>query len=132
MTDRVNPVIFIDLPTTDPEATSNFYAALFGWTFNRRPAGEFHEVLPGVKPNLGIRRSDTATSGPVPRIYVMVDEPPVYLARAVEMGASVLWEETVWEEFDNARYAAFRDPWGAEVCLWRDRGTYGGAGTKSA
>ena len=116
-------MIFVDIPCTDPEAMSNFYAELFGWTFNRRPAGEFHEVLPGVKPNLGIHRTDTAMSGPVPRIYVMVDEPPAYLDKAVAMGATVLWEERPWEEF-NACYAAFRDPWGGEVCLWRDKGTY--------
>ena len=132
MTDRVNPVIFMDIPCADPEAMSNFYADLFGWTFNRRPAGEFHEVLPGVKPNLGIRRSDEPIAGAVPRIYVMVEEPPALLAEGRRAGATVLWEETVWEEFNNARYAAFRDPWGMEVCLWRDRGTYGGAGTKSA
>lgn len=123
MTDRVNPVIFVDFPTTDPEAMSNFYATLFGWTFNRRPAGEFHEVLPGVKPNLGIHRAESTMSGPVPRVYVMVDDPPAYLANAVSMGASVLWEEKEWPEF-GARYAAFRDPWGAEICLWRDKGTY--------
>jgi predicted enzyme related to lactoylglutathione lyase len=121
--DRVNPMIFVDFPTTDPEAMSQFYADLFGWSFNRRPAGEFHEILPGVKPNLGIHRSDTPMAGPVPRVYVMVDDPPAYLAKAVEMGATVLWEEKRWEEFD-ARYAAFRDPWGAEICLWRDKGTY--------
>ena len=93
---------------------------------------EFHELLPGVKPNLGIRRSDEPIAGAVPRIYVMVEDPPALLAAAVERGATVLWEESTWEEFNNARYAAFRDPWGAEVCLWRDRGTYGGAGTKSS
>ena len=72
---------------------SNFYAELFGWTFNRRPAGEFHEVLPGVKPNLGIHRSDSQMRGPVPRIYVRVDEPPEFLQRAVAMGATGVWEE---------------------------------------
>jgi predicted enzyme related to lactoylglutathione lyase len=123
VSERVNPVIFVDFPCPDPEAMSNFYADLFGWTFNRRPAGEFHEILPGVKPNLGIHHSEAAMSGAVPRVYVMVDEPPAYLARAVELGATVLWEERPWEEF-NARYAAFRDPWGAEICLWRDKGTY--------
>ena len=41
----------------------------------------------------------------------------------VGMGATVLWEEREWPEF-GARYAAFRDPWGAEICLWRDKGTY--------
>ncbi len=79
--ERVNPMIFVDFPCTDPEAMSNFYAELFGWSFNRRPAGEFHEVLPGVKPNLGIHRSDTPMSGPVPRVYVMVDEPPSIVPR---------------------------------------------------
>lgn len=123
MPDRVNPVIFVDFPCADPEAMSAFYATLFGWEFNRRPAGEFHEVLPGLKPNLGIHRSDEAMSGAVPRIYVMVDEPPLYLEHAVALGAEVLWEEKRWEEF-NAHYAAFRDPWGAEVCLWRDKGTW--------
>jgi predicted enzyme related to lactoylglutathione lyase len=123
MSDRVNPVIFVDFPTSDPEAMSSFYQELFGWQFNRRPAGQFHEILPGLKPNLGMHRSDEAMTGPVPRIFVMVDEPPAYLERAVEMGAEILWEEKYWEEFD-AHYAAFRDPWGAEVCLWRDKGTW--------
>ena len=59
MSDRVNPMIFVDFPSADPEAMSNFYAELFGWTFNRRPAGEFHEILPGVKPNLGIHKADS-------------------------------------------------------------------------
>ena len=123
MADRVNPMIFVDFPCTDPEAMSTFYEQLFGWAFNRRPADEFHEILPGVKPNLGIHRSGVPMSGPVPRIYVMVDEPPAYLDKAVSMGATVLWDEREWPEF-GARYAAFRDPWGAEICLWRDKGTY--------
>ncbi|MFB9961360.1 VOC family protein [Sinosporangium siamense] len=118
-----NPVIFVDFPTPDPEAMSDFYEKLFGWQINRRPAGEFHEVLPGVKPNLGIHREETPVSGPVPRVYVMVGEPPALLAQAVELGATVLWEETYWEEFDG-RHAAFRDPWGNEIVLWRDKGTY--------
>lgn len=118
-----NPVIFVDFPSPDPEAMSQFYADLFEWTFKRRPAGEFHEVLPGIKPNLGIHREPEPVSGPVPRVYVMVSDPPAYLARAVEMGATTLWDEVLWEEF-GGRHAAFRDPWGNEIVLWRDKGTY--------
>ena len=77
--------------------------------FNRRPAGEFHEILPGVKPNLGVRREPGSPSGPVPRIYVMVDDPPSYLERAVDLGATTLWTEKFWEEF-GGHHAAFRDP----------------------
>ena len=120
---RDNPMIFVDIPSTDPEASSAFYAELFGWRVNERPKGEFHEILPGVKPNLGIHREETPISGPVPRIYVMVDEPPDYLARAQELGATKLWDEVFWEEF-GGRHAGFRDPWGMEVVLWRDKGSY--------
>ena len=123
MTERVNPVIFVDWPTTDPEAMSQFYADLFGWSFNRRPAGEFHEILPGLKPNLGMHKSDDKVSGAVPRVYVMVEDPPAMLRRAEEKGATVLWEERHWDEF-GGDLAAFRDPWGAEIVLWRDKGTY--------
>ena len=64
-----NPVIFVDFPSPDPEATSQFYADLFEWEFKRRPAGVFHEVLPGIKPNLGIHVETKPVTGPVPRVY---------------------------------------------------------------
>jgi predicted enzyme related to lactoylglutathione lyase len=118
-----NPLIFVDIPSPDPEASSQFYADLFGWEFNRRPAGEFHEILPGIKPNLGIHKEDTPMSGPIPRIYVMVEDPPACLQRAIDMGSTKLWDEVHWEEFDG-RHAGFRDPWGNEVVLWRDKGSY--------
>jgi predicted enzyme related to lactoylglutathione lyase len=123
MAERANPMIFVDIPSPDPAASSAFYAELFGWKVNERPKDEFHEILPQVKPNLGIHREETPISGPVPRIYVMVDDPPAYLERAVAMGATKLWDEVHWAEFDG-RHAGFRDPWGAEIVLWRDKGTY--------
>jgi predicted enzyme related to lactoylglutathione lyase len=122
-----NPMIFVDIPTRDPEAGATFYAELFGWTFNRRPAGVFHEILPGVKPNLGMRLEAAPIAGPLPRVYVMVDDPPAYLTRAVAMGATALWDERYWEEF-GGRHAAFRDPWGMEIVLWRDKGTHSSDG----
>ena len=69
----VNPLIFVDLPTPDPEATSQFYERLFDWKYKRRPAGEFHEVLPGVKPNLGIHLETTPVSGPGPGFFHLGD-----------------------------------------------------------
>lgn len=59
----------------------------------------------------------------MPATYIVVGDPPAYMAAAVANGATVLWDEREWPEF-NARYAAFRDPWDAEICLWRDKGTY--------
>ena len=102
----VNPLIFVDLPTPDPEATSQFYEKLFDWKYKRRPAGEFHEVLPGVKPNLGIHLEETPVSGPVPIIYVIVDDPPDKRVRARERGAK------------SSTYAPRR---AARLCNWRRR-----------
>src|SRR3546814_11984741 len=103
---------------------SQFYADLFGWDFKRRPAGEFHEILPGLKPNMGMHRSDEPMNGPVPRVYVMVEDPPAMLRKAESMGATVLWEESHWEEFVG-NLAAIRDPWGAGVGDGRDTGREG-------
>ena len=118
-----HPVIHAEIRSEDPDATRQFYADLFRWEFNRRPANEFHEILPGIKPNLGIHKEDTPMTGPIPRIYVMVEDPPAMLSHAIEKGATKLWDEVHWAEFDG-RHAAFRDPWGNEVVLWRDKGTY--------
>src|SRR3546814_17733303 len=87
MSDRVNPVIFGDFPTSDPEAMSQFYADLFGWDFKRRPAGVFHEILPGLKPNMGMHRGAEPINGPFPRAYEQVADPPALPPQAESMGA---------------------------------------------
>src|SRR3546814_16109850 len=120
MSDRVNPVIFVDFPTSDPEAMSQFYADLFGWDFKRRPAGEFHEILPGLKPNRGMHRSDEPMNGPDPRVYVMVADPPALPRKAESRGATVTGEKRLWEEFAG-NPAPFRASWGRRVGPWRDK-----------
>ena len=42
-----NTLIFVDLPSTDPEASARFYAEVFGWEVEPRPAGVFHRIVPG-------------------------------------------------------------------------------------
>ncbi len=42
-----NTLIFVDFPSTDPEATAQFYAEVFGWQVEGRPAGAFHRIVPG-------------------------------------------------------------------------------------
>src|SRR3546814_2704672 len=40
-------LIFVDLPSPDPEASGRFYEAVFGWTVEGRPAGTFHRIVTG-------------------------------------------------------------------------------------
>lgn len=42
-----NTLIFVDLASDDPEATGTFYAEVFGWTNEGRPAGVYHRLVPG-------------------------------------------------------------------------------------
>ena len=42
-----NRLIFVDFPSTDPEASARFYNEVFGWEVEPRPAGVFHRIVPG-------------------------------------------------------------------------------------
>ena len=44
-----NTLIFVDLASDDPEAAGAFYAEVFGWVNEGRPAGVFHRLDPGDK-----------------------------------------------------------------------------------
>jgi predicted enzyme related to lactoylglutathione lyase len=139
-------LVFIDFPSPDPEASARFYEEVFGWTVNARPAGLFHQIVPGGempgpdgKPSgvgnlhLGIFNSATpvpepteppkrsgAPSGPMPRIYINVEQDETQedvLARATEHGATIDWELAWFGEF-NGWCSSFTDPWGVQILLW--------------
>lgn len=125
-----NTLIFVDLPTSDIEATSRFYEELFGWPINGRPQGTFHQIVPAEGSlHLGLfteaeqvpdpaPRPQQARSGLQPRTYILVDGPPSeYLNKAVILGATALWEQSYWEEF-GGWHASFLDPWGNQIVLW--------------
>lgn len=124
-----NTLIFVDLPVSDTEAAHRFYQELFGWEINPRPAGEFLQVVPGEGLHLGIFDDTKQTPDPDPqpqparaglaaRTYILVEnEPASYVEKAVELGATELWGEAWWPEF-NGWHASFRDPWGNQIVLW--------------
>jgi predicted enzyme related to lactoylglutathione lyase len=144
-----NTLIFVDFPSNDPEATGRFYAEVFGWEVEGRPAGQFHRIVPGQNFQL-----DDGTQSPVgnlhmgiysvadgrpnpagypdaelpkgrgPRIYILVSEDDTQdriLDTAEKLGAEVLWRNHYWGEF-NGFCGAFRDPWGSEIILWSKGG----------
>jgi predicted enzyme related to lactoylglutathione lyase len=146
-----NTLIFVDFPTTDPTAAAAFYREVFNWEVEGRPDGVFYRIVPGGNfPNpdnspsevgnlhLGIFstreappdpneppvQGETAPSGPAPRVYILVgddDNEAAILDRAEQRGATVLWRNLYWKEF-NGYHGAFRDPWGSVVILWSKGG----------
>jgi predicted enzyme related to lactoylglutathione lyase len=125
----MNTLVFVDLPVSDTDAAQTFYEALFGWTINPRPRGDFHQIVPGEGLHLGLFNSEKQTPDPKPkpqpgraglqpRTYILVDDAPqTYLEKAVELGATRLWDEGWWDEF-NGYHASFVDPWGNQIVMW--------------
>lgn len=77
---------------------------------NARP----HPTIKGVEPR------ELSLTGRKPRVWILVSEDDsieAILARAIEQGATLLWKDHFWREF-NGFNAAFADPWGNEIILW--------------
>ena len=67
-------------------------------------------------------------SGVQPRTYILVDDTPTaYLEKAVALGATKLWDEGFWDEF-NGYHAAFLDPWGNQIVMWQAKDARSEAG----
>jgi predicted enzyme related to lactoylglutathione lyase len=61
-----NTLIFVDLPSDDPEASAKFYAEVFGWEVEPRPAGVFHRIVPGQN----FQIDDDGTQGPTGNLHM--------------------------------------------------------------
>ena len=91
----------------------NLHLGIFK-TANARP----HPEPAGVEPR------HLSTDGRKPRIWVLIgddDTPERILDTAVKLGATELWRDHYWAEFNGYNHA-FRDPWGNEILLWGKAG----------
>ena len=68
----------------------------------------------------GVGPRELASGGRKARIWIMVGDdqsPEELLERAVARGATELWRNHYWKEFNGFNHA-FSDPWGNEIILW--------------
>lgn len=143
-----NTLIFVDLPSDDPEASGKFYAEVFGWEVEGRPTGVFHRAVPGghfllddgtpspvgnlhlgiynvanARPHpdpAGVEPRELNRNGRAVRVWVLVsddDNVERILDTAERLGATILWRNHYWAEF-NGFNCAFEDPWGTHVIMW--------------
>jgi predicted enzyme related to lactoylglutathione lyase len=94
-------------------AIGNLHIGIFK-ADNARP----HPEPAGVPPR------DLSREGRKPRLWVLVsddDSSDAILARAEECGATILWRNHYWKEFNGYNHA-FQDPWGNEILLWGKAG----------
>jgi predicted enzyme related to lactoylglutathione lyase len=93
---------------------------------NETSIGNFHlgihkvdNARPHPKPE-GVEPRHLAPEGRKPRVWILVSEDDsmdAILQRALDLGATLLWKDHFWKEF-NGFNSAFQDPWGNEIILW--------------
>lgn len=147
-----NTLIFVDFPSTDPEASAEFYAAVFGWEVEPRPAGVFHRIVPGqnfqhddgsqseignlhmgiynaanARPHPdpdGAEPRDVARDGRSVRVFVLVSDDDSQDRILAE--AEARGAEILWRDHYwgefNGFNSAFEDPWGNTLVLWTKGG----------
>jgi len=147
-----NTLIFVDLASDDPAAAGRFYAEVFGWEDDPRPAGLYHRMVPGgaflnkdgsesaignlhlgifkaanARPHpepQGVEPRELGKGGRRPRIWILVsdDDTPERILEAAEARGA----QVLWRDHYWAEFNgynhAFRDPWGNEIILWGKAG----------
>lgn len=110
---RMVPGGFFQKPDGTDSEIGNLHLGIFK-AANARP----HPQPEGVEPRA------LSTDGRKPRIWVLIsddDSADRILGTAQELGATLLWKDHYWKEFNGYNHA-FRDPWGNEIVLWGKAG----------
>lgn len=143
-----NTLIFVDFPSTDPAAAAEFYAAVFGWAVEPRPADSFYRIVPGdsfllddgspgptgnlhmglfdaanARPHpdqAGVEPRDVSRAGRTTRAWILVsDDDSIDRILGEAESRSA---EILWRDHYWAEFngfnAAFIDPWRNTFVLW--------------
>ncbi len=147
-----NALIFVDFPSSDPEASASFYREVFGWEVEPRPAGVFHRIVPGqnfllddgsqspignlhmgihnvanARPHPdpdGVEPRTLADNGRTVRVWILVSDDDS--SDAIMDRAVARGATELWRDHYWAEFkgfnAAFKDPWGNTLILWTKAG----------
>ncbi len=114
---------WLDLSSTDVEASKAFYSGLFGWDCEDTPAGpdgSYTMARLGGGDVAALRsQSDTERSQGVPPhwfCYISVVDVDARAAKAAELGATLV--APPFDVMEAGRMAVVQDPTGAMVGLW--------------
>ena len=147
-----NTLIFVNMPSDDPAAAGRFYAEVFGWQNDEKPAGVYHRMVPGGQfPNpdgsdsqignshlgifdaanarphpesTGVAPRALAQDGRKPRIWILIsdDDSADRILAAAEERGATILWRNHYWSTFNGYNHAFQDPWGNEIILWGKAG----------
>ena len=115
---------WVDLQTTDQPAAKQFYAGLFGWTYDDQPMGEgavYSMAKLGDKDVAAIAPQSpelkAAGAPPMWNTYIAVDNVDDAVSKVEAAGGQVAMQP--FDIMDAGRMAFVMDPGGAGVALWQ-------------
>jgi uncharacterized protein len=111
---RIN---YVEIPTTDPQATRDFFGALYGWTF--QDYGDDYVSFNDGYLDGGFRRAPGAAPQDGVLLVFYSENLERDRARVVELGATL--SQDIFD-FPGGRRFHFRDPAGVEFAVWSDTG----------
>ena len=147
-----NTLIFVDFPSDDPEASARFYAEVFGWEVEPRPADVFYRCVPGghfpledgspspignlhlgiynvgnarPHPNSdGVEPRSLSRAGRTMRTWILVDDDDSEdaILDRAEQRGATVLWRHHYWQEFNGFNGAFQDPWGNEIILWTKGG----------
>ena len=111
----------VEIPTTDVDRSKTFYSELFGWKMNQLPHMDYVAFETGKEPGGGFLKVQEVLSGGEQSVivYVFTESIQETMARATELGGSVIKERTQIPEI--GWYALFGDPVGNVIGLFEPK-----------
>ncbi|GEL95248.1 VOC family protein [Cellulomonas composti] len=109
-------ITHIDIPVADLAAAAQFYGGVFGWDIADVPGFEGYPMWQAPNKISGGGLAPRSEGFTQPRSYVEVDSIDEALAKAVELGGTVLMgKEPITE---TSSWAVFSDPDGNHIGLY--------------
>jgi predicted enzyme related to lactoylglutathione lyase len=85
-----SPLCHFEFMSERPERAKDFYAHVFGWTYDDESMPGYTLVRPGVEPNGAIFKKPDDAPGPCLNVYFLVDDVEATLAKVKEKGGTVI------------------------------------------
>jgi predicted enzyme related to lactoylglutathione lyase len=118
-----NPVVHFEIRTSDPSAGQAFYRDLFGWAFIEAPPEHVdgYTYIDSQSDRATIHGGLSPPQGgqPMVTVYAEVEDIEASLAKAIELGATIVSEPY---EVPGVTIALFADPQGNVVGVAQPRG----------
>ena len=112
-----NPVAWAEIMGNDLEVLKGFYGKLFGWEFEDFPGMGYATVGGGEGPGAGVGIGVDPQVPSAVTFYIAVPDVAAALTRALELGATVLQEET--PVMEGVTVGMFADPEGHVIGLMK-------------